>query len=451
VKGVVIISAEQKPICVVIDANIWLQDSNLLLRTTIGSALIYILKIINGKIGLPSVLEEEVTRNTISKGVKAAEEIKKNFKSISVIMRSHSPYKVPDEAEIKSAVQARITELDSLFHRVDFTWEHAQSALKRINEKSPPNNNNQQFKDSVIWEAILELLSSYVVHFVTKDDAFYKDRKPKINSLAKNLLSDCNKRGGIVYIYPDMASCLKVIQEDVPPLDLNSLIVEIDSYINSKLLKRDLAMDVGFEVGCLAVELSSVSPFFTENQEELALTFELCYQCYDVENTGIDERTNAVLKVKRDCLYKIDNQVISDIDMDFQRIRWDESNGELGGRGAVYLSTMKDSNQIQHTFRESIDFMKSPNFTEKERSEWVLNNKANFFEKYNEKEKEILVIFLNKYSEKGIMVFRHIVDSITKYPEFAQHGDASQILTLFGGKENLEKALNQLQNLLYSV
>jgi hypothetical protein len=444
-------SAEQKPICVVIDANIWLQDSNFLLRTALGSALIYILKIINGKIGLPSVLEEEITRNTISKGVKATEEIKKNFKSISVIMRSHSPYKVPDEAEIKSAVQARITELDSLFHRVDFTWEHAQSALKRINEKSPPNNNNQQFKDSVIWEAILELLSSYVVHFVTKDDAFYKDRKPKINSLAKNLLSDCNKRGGIVYIYPDMASCLKVIQEDVPPLDLNSLIVEIDSYINSKFLKRDLAMDVGFEVGCLAVEISSVSPFFTENQEELALTFELCYQCYDVENTGIDERTNAVLKVKGDCLYKIDNQVISDIDMDFQRIRWDESNGELGGRGAVYLSTMKDSNQIQHTFRESIDFMKSPNFTEKERSEWVLNNNANFFEKYNEKEKEILVIFLNKYSEKGIMVFRHIVDSIIKYPEFAQHGDASQILTLFGGKENLEKALNQLQNLLYSV
>jgi hypothetical protein len=444
-------SAEQKPIFVVIDANIWLQDSNFLLRTALGSALIYILKKLNGKIGLPSVLEEEITRNTISKGVKAAEEIKKNFKSISVIMRSHSPYKVPDEAEIKSAVQARITELDSLFHRVDFTWEHAQSALKRINEKSPPNNNKQQFKASVIWEAILELLSLYVVHFVTKDDAFYKDGKPKINSLAKNLLSDCNKQGGIVYIYPDMASCLKVIQEDVPPLDLNSLIVEIDSYINSKLVKRDLAMDVGFEVGCLAVELSSVSPFFTENQEELALTFELCYQCYDVENTGVDERSNAVLKVKGDCLYKIDNQVISDIDMDFQRISWHESNGELGGRGAVYLSTMKDSNQIQHTFRESIDFMKSPNFTEKDRSEWVLNNNANFFEKYNEKEKEILVIFLNKYSEKGIMVFRHIVDSIIKYPEFAQHGDSSQILTLFGGKENLEKALNQLQNLLYSV
>jgi hypothetical protein len=443
-------SAEQKPICVVIDTNIWLQDSNLLLRTIMGSALIYILKKINSKIGLPSVIEEEITRNTISKVVKSTEEIKKIFKSISVIMGSHSPYKVPDEAEIKSAVQARITELDSLFHRVNFTWEHAQSALKRINEKSPPNNNSQQFKDSVIWEAILELLSSYTVHFLTKDEAFYKGGQLKIDSLAKNLLSDCNKRGGIVYIYPNMASCLKVIQEDVPPLDSNSLIGEIDIYINSKL-KRDLAMEVGFEVGGLAVELSSLSPFFTENQEKLALTFELCYQCYDVENTGIDERSNAVLKVKGDCLYEIDSKVISDLDMDFQRIHWLESNGELGRRGAVYLSTMKYSAQIQHTFRESIDFMKSPNFTEKERSEWVLNNKANFFEKYNEEQKAILVIFLNKYSDKGTMVFRHITDSIIKYPEFAQHGDANQILTLFGGQENLEKALNQLQNLLYSV
>ena len=137
--------------------------------------------------------------------------------------------------------------------------------------------------------------------------------------------------------------------------------------------------------------------------------------------------------------------------MDFQRIHWLESNGELGRRGAVYLSTMKYSDLIQHTFRESIDFMKIPNFTEKERSEWVLNNNANFFEKYNEKQKAILVIFLNKYSDKGTMVFRHITDSIIKYPEFAQHGDANQILTLFGGQENLEKALNQLQNLLYSV
>jgi hypothetical protein len=92
VKGVAIMSAEQKPICVVIDANIWLKDSNLLLRTAMGSALLYILKRIEGKIGLPSILEEEVIRNTITEGVKAAEAIQKNFKIISVIMGDHDSY-----------------------------------------------------------------------------------------------------------------------------------------------------------------------------------------------------------------------------------------------------------------------------------------------------------------------------------------------------------------------
>lgn len=443
-------SAEQKPICVVIDANIWLKDSNLLLKTAIGSAFLYLLKRIDGKIGLPSILEEEITRNIILKGVSAAEAIQKNFKTISVIMGSHSLYTVPDQAEINSAVQARITELEILFHRIPFSFAHAESALKKINEKLPPNDNNQQFKDSAIWEAILELINSYTVHFVTEDKAFYKGRQSQIDNLANNLRSDCQKRGGMVHIYPDMASCLKVIQKEIPPLDSTSLIVEIDRNLNAQL-KIDLAREVGFEVSGLAVELSSVSPFFTEDQNKLALTFELCYQCYDVENTGIEERLNAVLKAKGDCFYEVDTNIISEIDLDFQRIHWSEPSGELGRRGAVYLSTQNYSDLVKYTFREPIDFIKSPELNEKQRSELVLNKKTDFFQKYSEDEKAILVIFLNKYSERGSVVFRHATDSLMKYSEFAQYGDVSQILKLFGGQEKLDEALSHLQNLLYSI
>jgi|GEM_PF-468972 len=447
-------SAIQKPICVVMDANIWLKDSNLLLKTAIGSALLYTLKEVDGKIGLPSIVEEEITRHIIAKGVKAAELIQKNFKNILVIMGYHEPYTVPSETEIKLVVEASIKKLENLFHRIPFSFEHAESALKKINEKLPPSDPHQQFKDCAIWEATLELSSSYTVYFVTEDQAFYKGKTSQINNLAKNLYLECQRQGGIVHIYPDLASCLKEIQKARPPFDLNCLIVEIDSNLNSRL-KRDLAREYGFEVGNLAVELSSVLPFFTENHNKWALTFELSYYCYDIENTGIEERVNAILKAKGDCFYAVDTHIISQIELDFQRIHWVEPSGELGQRGAVYLSSQKTTDLVMHTVREPIDFIRNPELNEKQRSETLLTKKTDVFQKYSEDEKAILLIFLNKYSEGGseggIKVFRHATYSLTKYSEFHQYGDVTQILKLFGGQEKLEEALRHLQNLLYSI
>ncbi|MBE9188043.1 DUF4935 domain-containing protein [Microcoleus sp. LEGE 07076] len=155
-------SVEQKPICVVIDTSIWRQDSNLLLRTPMGSALRYILKQSSGKIGLPEIIEEELTRNTVEQGLEAVEKINKGFKVIEVIMGCRCFYEVPDEAQLQATVTERLTDLNDLIIRIPFTFEHAKSALRRINEKSQPNGeSNQQFKDSAIWEAILTLSNSY--------------------------------------------------------------------------------------------------------------------------------------------------------------------------------------------------------------------------------------------------------------------------------------------------
>ncbi|MEG3914571.1 PIN domain-containing protein [Microcoleus sp. w2-18bC1] len=441
-------SPQQKTICVVIDTNIWVKDSNLLLNTAIGSALFYILKSVDGKIGLPSILEEEITRHIIEDGVAAAESIQKSFKTISIIMGKHYSYTVPNEAEISSAVQARITELKTLLHKIPFTLPHAESALKKINENLPPNGkNNQQFKDSAIWEAILELIGLYTVHFVTADKAFYKEKQYQ-NGLATNLHLDCQQRGGEVYIYPDMASCLKVIQNDMPPLDTISLISEIDNKLKSRL-KIELLRENGFEVSSLARELSFVSPFFTENSNELALTFELCYDCCDVQNIGIDERLQSVLKVKGDCFYALDTNLISELALDYQRIYWADPSGELQRRGSVYLSSMQNSDLVKHTFREPIDFIRSPELSAKQRRELLLKKKTSFFQNYSEDEKAILLIFLDEYAEIGSsVVFRHPADTIMKSSELTQYGD---VIQMFGGQEKLDEALKDLQNHLYSV
>ena len=44
------------------------------------------------------------------------------------------------------------------------------------NEEAPSRQGSQQYKDCLLWEAVLELLRSYEVHFVTDDGDFYKDK-----------------------------------------------------------------------------------------------------------------------------------------------------------------------------------------------------------------------------------------------------------------------------------
>ncbi|MGB3508190.1 MAG: PIN domain-containing protein [Microcoleaceae cyanobacterium] len=170
-----------KKLCVVIDANKWRQDSNILLKTPLGVALLYCLKQKNGCIGLPEIIENEVMKHTIQVGCEAVEQINSNFKKIEIIMGKRSNYEVPDKTEIQKSIESRMKEIEPWVKRVPFTLEHAKSALQRVDEGTPPNKpegrDKQQFKDSAIWEAILSLLKkNYEVHFITEDKGFFMNR-----------------------------------------------------------------------------------------------------------------------------------------------------------------------------------------------------------------------------------------------------------------------------------
>ncbi len=354
-------SGEKKPICIVMDTNIWYQDSNLLLNTPKGSELLYILRKSGGKIGLPEIIEEEVIRKMLVRGTKAAEEINRNFKTVEKIIGFRWLYKVPNEVELEDAIRKRLIELNDLFHKIECTSEHKKSAQKRVDEKSPPNSRKPQFNDSAIWEAILDLLDSYTVHFICGDKQFYKGEDVTTKALAKNLLEDCRKRCGNVHIYNDMESCFPILWKDVPKIDYSNLILKIDGVINPRL-RIELLAETGFEVVNLISEDSSVSAFFIEIKDNLLLNFELCYQCIDIRNNDNEKRKNARLNIKGACLYEFNSQVISDSDSDikkeFERISWIEPSGEPNRRGAVYpncIISIGGSQKVPFSFKEPVD------------------------------------------------------------------------------------------------
>ena len=99
------------------------------------------------------------------------------------------------ERILKEAVSKRLEELDAFLVRVPLTLEQTRSAVRRVNDEIPPNGpKNQQFKDSVLWEAVLELAKSFRVVLVTYDKAFFEDRKPD-RGLAAELKADCEREG----------------------------------------------------------------------------------------------------------------------------------------------------------------------------------------------------------------------------------------------------------------
>jgi hypothetical protein len=313
-----------KQICVVLDANVWV--SNLMLKRGLGASLLHSLNRAGGCLGLPEIVEREVVKNMVRLGLKANEGIKKHFEMLGTLTGSKFRYpSLPSEENLTTSIVKRMAIIDKLLSRLPFTLEHAKAALDRVMLGLPPNGpKNQQFKDSAIWEAILEMCPTHKTYFVTKDLNFFKSQKPDMG-LAENLLNDCVGVGGEVLAYDDLAGCLSAITEHVPPYDYGRIALRIDEVINHNLVEQ--AAGRAFELGELTGK--EISPFPTEDPDLIGVKFKLGYRIFDVSQPRIEERNDASLNVVGDCTYDITRGEASDISFDEQVFVWQDSSGEI--------------------------------------------------------------------------------------------------------------------------
>ena len=321
-----------KKICVVLDTNVWVYRT-WLLRTALGAALTHSVVRLQGTLGLPEVLEMELVKHTARAGKQSVEAIKKGVSQLSKLTGSEGDYAhlVHTEYDLKASARRRLEELDHLIERVPFTFDHARSALERVIDGTPPNGpDHQQYKDSAIWEAVLELSHERAVHFVTGDYGFFADRKPK-KGLARNLKQEADAVGAGIIAYPDLKTCLEAFKEDMPPLDPGELAAAADSAIAESL--RNMAATQEFELADLADY--SVSTFLTENTNVLAMSFQLTYEASVVpmeEGPPVD----ALLVVVGEGSFDILQKTVSDVRLDRIRLR-DSEGAQIAGKGVNYL------------------------------------------------------------------------------------------------------------------
>jgi len=88
-----------------------------------------------------------------------------------------------------------------------------------------------------------------------------------------------------------------------------------------------------------------------------------------------------------------------------------------------------------------------PALTRKERAEQV--KKRNYFTKYGEKARIVIDALLDKYASEGIENIEDL--SVLRIDPFNQMGTPSEIVQIFGGKEEYLHAIEELENELYAV
>lgn len=317
------------PVVVVIDTNVW--RSQLLLRTSLGAAVLYAIQRTDSRIGLPEVIETEIRKNLVLAGTQAVDDLSAALEVIQRLTGEAPNVALPTEAELVAGVDARLEELGPLFERVPFTLDHARKALERVNLEIAPNGpKNQQFKDSAIWEAVLDLGAAALVLLITSDKGFYEGRDLK-RGLAAVLQQEATDRGVVVVLYPDLAGAADHLREATPPLDQAAVAAAISEAIEGDV--EPLVEAQGFELVRLAAD-PYLTAFATEDHQVLSVVFGLKYEIVDSAPEG--ELRNGSTAVTGSCAFVPSEGRVSEVLLDEVRTTWTNVDGSEGRSGNVF-------------------------------------------------------------------------------------------------------------------
>lgn len=292
--------ADTKPLCVVLDTNIW--RGQLLLRTAFGAALLFNLRQLNGRIGLPEVVERETVKHLLATGQTARGAVEKGLRQLQrIVGRAPDPPLPPDD-ELAEAVRNRLAELEPLILRVPFTLEDAVASLDRVNDDQSPFSSGQQFKDAAIWEAVLRLANDHVVHVVSADRAFFASKEPR--EMHAVLRQEAAEHGSIS-LHRSIEICVDALQAQAPPIDKDRIVDALAAALTPDV--RRSAGGRGF--GLASVAKAEIRPYATGDPNRLAVAYTLDWEVVDPTDSGRD----ATVVVKGEGTYQMDDGQVSDL------------------------------------------------------------------------------------------------------------------------------------------
>lgn len=268
---------------VVLDTNVLVFHTDLLCDP-LASALLHALKETEGCIALPAILEEEVLKHAVEVGRKANASMGKAIRKLEAFGNVTGYFTPLSDRELRAAAEKRLATLMPDLERVPWTPNHLEKALLRVMDESPPNApGNQQFKDSVIWEAICDLADKADVYFITADKAFYEEKTYR-KGLSYTLKAGIEKKGHAVHLHSEVVECLLALSRDMPHIAVRGAIGAIDAAA-LPLVAEGLGC-FRLSLGQLDSEASKVAAFPLGESNAVAVRFHLSHRCQRMLRDG---------------------------------------------------------------------------------------------------------------------------------------------------------------------
>lgn len=298
---------QKQGLCVVIDTNVWVYETRML-RSPLGAALLYEVHDSRAKIGLPEVVELEIIKHFVKEGLKAIDNISKGYETIEILVGSRDDFRVPNKDDLERSASDRLQQLEGIFHRVPLTLAHAKGSLLRIMDETPPNSfKNQQFKDSCIWEAILDLSNLYDVHFITMDKSFFEKGDPK-KGVANQLMEDIDRIGKVIKVHFGIEEFLNEIRQQRPAFDKDKVEMLIGNEILKTLPESETQdwVEIGSIIG------SKIEAFLTEDHNQLAISFSVDFSV-TLRDLDSNSEFGGKAVIEGECSLNVETSVISNI------------------------------------------------------------------------------------------------------------------------------------------
>jgi hypothetical protein len=223
---------------------------------------------------MPEVVEKELVKVQTTH---LAELCGKIDNASGELERSAVPYEfcgyLPGFDEIEKAVTERLDELSPLLQRVPLTLEQTQSALKMVVDHSAPNSKTkEEFRDSIIWQALLQNASGATVHFVSQDKDFYASRQ-HAKGLHQDLLDTLKEPPLCLKIYPELGQYLATVISTPYPFDADAFLEQLSNWLD------DIAPETFAKLGMEDCEFNSITflPIPGYDNNEITVSFRAVY------------------------------------------------------------------------------------------------------------------------------------------------------------------------------